>query len=864
MFKNALLVASLAAPVLAQQFVAELDPNPTGPFVANPRDVVAGGGRAFFTADVDGSGRELCVTDGTVLGTRVFADLQPGLQGSSPRAIGVVGASVMVQSGSNLVITDGTPAGTRTLSPGVDTLTTFRWFGSVGARFVWAERGQGSSLFSLRASDGTAAGTVFLATCSDVTGAVVRNNQMLLLVATIGAEVLSTDGLTATSLATLPVAPRSSFATLLGHDYFLVDDGALQTVLWRTDGTAPGTTSVASLGPTQGTSSIATLNGQLVIGACNQLWTSNGTAPGTAPVPVAVQVVRSLSPAGSVLCFSNGSALTGGPQLWRTDGTAAGTFALDTRVANYSSFAVTPTRTFCFARDDVPPRLVRTDGTLAGTVSVPIVDNGAFTSIAALGNDAIATTTFGVQGANTGLHAWRTDATTVGSLQLTPSTAPAGIQAAGRGAALESTLFFPAATSALGYELWRTDGTPAGTQLVQDFAPGPASGVNSVLPFAGAVWIAAGNGIWRHDGGPGGSVLALQPDPAATGAALILAQDDYLLFRTSSVSGNKLWRSDGTPLGTLMLESTGVFQLVTALAQLGDTTFWTRLDFSSVRLVRADGTPTGRVDLGPSTSWLSVLGDRVLFVRQAAGTFELYSLTETATTPQFVATVPFAPSFAYAAGSRLVCISANGTAFATDGIATVTPLPLPTVTAPRFAADGFVYTATFSATTGTSLWRTDGTVAGTGPAIAFGTSGLGSVLEAEALGSGNRIFLNASDGTSGAEPWISAGTQGTTALLADLEPNGNSSPQLIGIAGERAYVVAFDAVRGRELWSFDLAAAEAANAQPFGQGCPGTLGVPRLRVDWIAAVGRTISLRIERGAPSSIQRRRIRIWPSVM
>ncbi len=850
--RHLLLLAVLAAPLAAQQFVAELDPNPATNFVADPRDALAGNGVVYFTANSPSHGRELHVTNGTVAGTRVFADLFPGPQGSSARPLGVVGTSVVVQMGSTLRITDGTPAGTRTFASGLSTLTEYQWLGVLGTRFFWAQRESASSFSTgLYSSDGTTAGTVFLGWVTSVSGAAVRNGRLSLATVTTSFQLYSTDGLTLQPEATLPGAGRSGFASFGAHDYFLVDGVLPQTELWRTDGTTAGTSFVAILGATQGASSLATLGSQLVIGAANQLWTSDGTTVGTVPIASGAVAPKALTPAGSVLVFTSGTFATGGLQLWRTDGTGPGTFVLDPTPANYTNFAVGATRTFCFARGGSPLRLVRTDGTTAGTVSMPVVDNGAYTSLAALGSDAVATTTF--PGPGVGLQAWRTDATLAGTVQLTPSTMPAGIQVAGRGAAVESTLFFPATTAAFGNELWRTDGTQAGTQLVQDFVPGPTSGVREVVAYRGAAWISSGNGIWRKDLAPGPSTLVLQPDPTATAALGLSAQGDFLLFRTTSGTGAALWRSDGTPGGTVQLAlAQSLFQSISSPVQVGAFTYWLVQGFASVRLQRSDGTPTGFFDFGTSTFWMGTLGDRVLFSRLNGSAYEVHSIAPGATTSQLLGTLASAPVQSFDTGTRLVGFTNSGTAFATDGIANVTTLPMPPSVFVRFAADGFVYSGAYDPLTGTSLWRTDGTVAGTGPAIAFGMSGLGSVLAGEPLGSGNRILLDASDGFSGSEPWISQGTQATTALLADVEPNGNSSPQLIGIAGERAYFVAFDAVRGRELWSFDLAAVGAANAQPFGRGCAGTLGVPELRIGGIPAVGRTLSLRIERGAPSSI------------
>lgn len=317
--RTGLLTVALATPIAAQQFVAELDPNPSTAYDPSPSNAVAGNGVVYFSANSPSHGRELFVTDGTALGTRVFADLFPGDQPSSPRAFGAFGASAVVQVGSTVTITDGTPAGTRVLWSGVDSTTEFFWLGLAGSRFVWAHRQRFGDLWTLVGSDGTSNGTVQLALVRDVTGATPRNGRLTIATDVSVAQVFSTDGLSLTAIATLPVTPESGFAALGAFDYFLVDDPSAQTTLWRTDGTTAGTSFVAALGPTQGISSIATLGAQVVIGAGNQLWVSDGTGPGTVALPVGVTFVRSLTTAGNALVFTAGSSLSGGPRLWRTD-----------------------------------------------------------------------------------------------------------------------------------------------------------------------------------------------------------------------------------------------------------------------------------------------------------------------------------------------------------------------------------------------------------------------------------------------------------------------------------------------------------------------------------------------------------------
>src|SRR5262249_20563185 len=171
---------------------------------------------------------------------------------------------------------------------------------------------------------------------------------------------------------------------------------------------------------------------------------------------------------------------------------------------------------------------------------------------------------------------------------------------------------------------------------------------------------------------------------------------------------------------------------------------------------------------------------------------------------------------------------------------------------PAFGSDG-VYVWAMDPATGRALFRTDGTPAGTTQVGALGALPWAGAVAVNAIGAGNRMFVAASDGTNGVEPWISDGTAAGTRPLADLNANGGSDPPFLGTAGARCFFIADDGVRGRELWQLDLAAVGAANAQSFGDGCSGAAGTPRLTADGIPHVGATgFGLLLERGRPQGL------------
>ena len=74
-------------------------------------------GRAFFAADDGQSGSELWTSDGTAGGTELFSDLLPGIDGSQPSELTVVGTELFFtardETGEfDLWKTDGTVSGT--------------------------------------------------------------------------------------------------------------------------------------------------------------------------------------------------------------------------------------------------------------------------------------------------------------------------------------------------------------------------------------------------------------------------------------------------------------------------------------------------------------------------------------------------------------------------------------------------------------------------------------------------------------------------------------------------------------------------------------------------------------------------------
>jgi ELWxxDGT repeat protein len=852
MFLRAAALAVSLTTAVAQQLVAELDPAPATIVTTNAQHALAGPGHVWFTADASGVGRELFRTDGTIVGTSLWLDHRSGAANSSARALAVLGNRVVFHAVNPLAnefavfASDGTAAGTVRLHGSIDSITNVRVLGSANGRLVLVDN---RANWRVITTDVNAGGSTMIGSFLEVGAAVEHNGEVLLLGRWSDFGLWATDG--TTLFGRLPLGGRavSGFAALGGQQYFLVDDPTNQTWLWRTDGSAAGTTQVVALGPTQGQSSIATLGAQLVIGASNALFVGDGTAGGTTSLGSG-SVTRSITSLGSFALFTRRVPVGIEQELWRTDGTPAGTQLVFGTPHGYEGMVAAQGCAFAFATDATGfHHLLRTDGTAAGTRLLPMNSRPDQSSIAPLGANAVVTGALRPPFANT-IETYVTDGSVAGTNQLLQNQSRPGVRSAGRSTAVGEALLFVAETAATGSELWRTDGTAAGTQLVQDFAPGPANGISDVVTFRGEAWFLAGNRLWRSDGTAAGSSIALQPDPTASYLFGLVATDDWLVFASTSTLSQRLWRSDGTVGGTQELDSVGLWQFFQDWRQIGNRTFYVKFTGSSRRLWCTDGSASGPTDLSPVHSVVGALGSRLVFVRQVGNGYELAATTGTIAGTTSLGTVPAPPQASAATEDRLVWIDWSGAVFATDGVLPPVALPVPIVRQPPVRGEDAVYLVTEDPTAGRRLFRTDGTVAGTSLAATIGANATGALTVAK-IGAGNRLFLAGSDGTSGNEPWLSDGSQAGTYRLADLHPNGNSEPAWLGTAGQVGYFLADDGQRGRELWKVDLGAVGAANVQSFGVGCAGAAGEPRQFAANLPRPGTNLTLGIDRAPPSS-------------
>lgn len=337
----------------------------------------------------------------------------------------------------------------------------------------------------------------------------------------------------------------------------LLGNGQEDWELWRTDGTAEGTTLVHNLTETGSAypERITQVGGRVFFVAWNDdgenLWVTDGSADGLRTLLNAEQLgyTGQLTAVGNTLYFVL-STETHGAEVWRSDGTPAGTMQVTDLAPGACGSHPSSLTAFrgelyfaavnsCIGR----PGLWKTDGTEAGTVPVLAPQSGSYPANLTPWGDTLY---FSAQ-VDTEYGLWRSDGTAAGTervrgIRLAQHANMAFFTVAG------DHLFFRANDGEHGSELWKSDGTEAGTAMVTDLHPDGNSNPQWLIALGDQVYFAAYAGeshtrLWRSDGTAAGTVEVRDADgnalrsmraPAVYRDALYFSADwdgDYPLWR---------------------------------------------------------------------------------------------------------------------------------------------------------------------------------------------------------------------------------------------------------------------------------------------------------------------------------------------
>ncbi|MFM7166835.1 MAG: ELWxxDGT repeat protein [Planctomycetaceae bacterium] len=399
-------------------------------------------------------------------------------------------------------------------------------------------------------------------------------------------QIWKTDG---TAAGTVPVTAFAGggleqYATLIEFNnelYFMADDGLHGYELYATDSTIAGTRLVMDINPGPDSSSLGMfedlrgatiLNDVLYFTATNgtegyELWRTDGTAAGTSMVidlwtgadsgrPDSIKVLNGCLTFAAMTSYS-------GWQLWSSDGTALGTQLLSDAYVMWSypsSLLVVPGLTggsvLYFAADDGVhgTELWKSDGTAQGTVLAMDVNPGAASSnpanltVGFTGSGGTAEVYFAADDGAHGTETWigRSDGVTL-LMDLNPgfaSSLPIFYAA-------DDLVYLFAYDEVHVRAPWQTDGTADGTQLVDDI-----NTTELVEDFMG--WARMGSYMYFSTTGPAGGELYRAP----------------INHRPSSVSlTNQLVaenRASGTVVGTLAATDPDVGDIVTFSLTAGE------------------------------------------------------------------------------------------------------------------------------------------------------------------------------------------------------------------------------------------------------------------------------------------------------
>jgi ELWxxDGT repeat protein len=400
----------------------------------------------------------------------------------------------------------------------------------------------------------------------------------------------------------------------------------------------------------------------------------------------------------------------------------------------------------------------------------------------------------------------------------------------------DGKLFFVATTSAEGPEVWVSDGTPGGTEILKDINPGPDfDPPHDFEVHGGELFFGAddggGEGLWKTDGTEGGTeeVASVEVDDDLTSIG------GMLLFGHHEPFAHELWKSDGTGVGTELVKvlgggGVGGFEGFTSS---GGEIFFAAGAPVGDNLYKTDGTAGGTevVVEEVSIGEMADVGGTLLFAGADGGDSELWSSDGTTVGTDVLKDIDPAasslPDTFNLVGSSLLFTAddgtngrelwiSDGTAVGTTMLEDIFPGPQSSDPAPSALVGGELFFGADDGTNGRELWKSDGTAPGTdlvedlrtgsgdGLPLTQFLPGVGNIELMQFGAVGGRLFMNADDGFTGIEPWVSDGTAAGTSAIEDVntQPAGSQPHDLTDVGGT-LFFTAGEPSLGLEGWSSD-------------------------------------------------------------
>lgn len=322
--------------------------------------------------------------------------------------------------------------------------------------------------------------------------------------------------------------PAKDFIYITSNVVITVSPFVVNTILYKSDGTAAGTVQLYS-GISSGT----------YFGSDNQN-------------------KRNYSVDGNIMYF-RGYDTTNGGELWRTDGTVVGTYLIKdikpgTGTSYTDSFVKMGSYTyFVAASTGFDRKLWRTDGTTLGTEQIAVAEPFfcAGSNIGIINNQLI----FFANDNTNGVQPWVSDGTPSGTYMLANvGTQPSSLQNL-QLRFNDKYVFFMALDLASNYILWRTDGTISGTIPLTTAGTITAEGNFSGGGYCAMsneylYWIGGNQKIYRTNGQPDGTWNVIS---GLSSTANMIQYNGAAWFKSENLSYP--YRTDGTAAGTVRVFS---------------------------------------------------------------------------------------------------------------------------------------------------------------------------------------------------------------------------------------------------------------------------------------------------------------------
>lgn len=401
-----------------------------------------------------------------------------------------------------------------------------------------------------------------------------------------------------------------------------------------------------------------------------------------------------------------------------------------------------------------------------------------------------------------------------------------GVQTTSNAAVVGNTLYFTSRGVTSGdEELWKTDGTAAGTVLAKDINTGSGTSFQKFRAvFNDKLYLTAqtpalGVELWQTDDIEGAILAAGDPClglcSGASGESFV-EYNGKLYFRIESDAfGSELWSTDGDPMNAAILKD--------------------------IRPGTASGYPTSLIVFNGKMYFSAdstAIGAELWVSDGTAGGTHLLKDINTNPFQGSEIDIPVVGTNAFyfwakdnlSAGAEIW--KSDGTAAGTVQLKEIGPgsasgqPPFVPLTNSTWLGDNLLFTAD-DGVTGAELWMTDGSESGTQLLMDINIGSVGSNLYFFTSWNG-KAYFRAKTVDGGNELWVSDGTLGGTQMLKDINPGAGDALNPFTIPNfithnDKLYFTANNGIVGYELWVTDGTADGTKLVYDLDPGTPGSV-----------------------------------------